>query len=68
MSMMSKRIRNIGPEGQKTRLRGGLAALLAALFVGSGLWIAGVSRWWRLFLFLPFWQAALGVSQALNKT
>jgi hypothetical protein len=29
---------------------------------------SGIGQWWRLVLFLPFWQAVLGVFQALNKT
>lgn len=42
------------------------------LAVGAGialaLILAGVDRWWRIGLFLPFWIGALGVFQAREKT
>ena len=65
---MAKRVANIGPEGQKTRLRGGLIALAVGLAGAAVLVWSGINPWWRLVLFLPFWQGALGVFQALNKT
>jgi hypothetical protein len=65
---MTKRIPNIGPEGHKTRLRGGLIALVVGIAGGAILVWSGIDPWWRLVLFFPFWQGALGVFQALNKT
>lgn len=65
---MAETVRNIGPEGQRTRLKGGLIALAVGIAAAAVLLFTGVSRWWRLLLFIPFWQAGLGVFQALNKT
>jgi hypothetical protein len=67
MNQLSQ-VKNIGPEGQRTRLRGGLTAFGLGIIVAVILVVSGLSRWWRLLLFLPFWQAALGVFQALHKT
>jgi hypothetical protein len=65
---MADRVKNIGPEGQRTRLRGGLFALALGVIVGAAFILTGVSRWWRVMLFIPFWQGSLGIFQALNKT
>lgn len=65
---MADRVQNIGPEGQRSRLRGGLTVLALGIIVGGVLVFSGVSRWWRMLLFIPFWQGSLGVFQALNKT
>jgi hypothetical protein len=65
---MAERVKNIGPEGQRTRLRGGLIALALGVAGAVALVLSGTSQWWRVLLFLPFWQGALGVFQALNKT
>ncbi len=65
---MTERIKNIGPEGQRMRLRYGLIALGLGLVAGVVLVISGANRWWRLVLFLPFWQGGIGIFQALNKT
>lgn len=66
--MMGERIGNIGPRGQRTRLMGGLVALVLGIVGGAALILSGASRWWRVLLLVPFWQAALGVFQALEKT
>jgi hypothetical protein len=65
---MAERVKNIGPRGQRTRLNGGLVTLALGVAGGVALVLGGVSRWFRLLLFFPFWQGALGVFQALNKT
>jgi hypothetical protein len=65
---MAERIPNIGPKGQRSRLMGGLVALAVGIGGTVALAILGLSRWWGLLLFVPFWQGALGVFQALNKT
>ena len=65
---MADRVRNIGPQGQRTRLIGGLVALGLGVAAAAILFFTGLSRWWRLVLFFPFWQAGLGIFQALNKT
>jgi len=65
---MGKRIRNIGPEGQRRRLYGGLIALALGIAGLAVLLLTNTSRWWRLALFPAFWQGALGVFQAMEKT
>ncbi|MFO7918733.1 MAG: hypothetical protein R6V13_11710 [Anaerolineae bacterium] len=65
---MTGRIPNIGPEGQRRRLRGGLISLALGIALVVVLFVADISRWWRLGLFLPFWPGALGVFQGLEKT
>jgi hypothetical protein len=65
---MVNRVNNIGPEGQRMRMRAGLLALGLGVIAGVLLAAFDTSRWWRLVLFLPFWQGGLGVFQARNKT
>ena len=65
---MPKQVKNIGPEGQCTRLRGGLIALGIGIIITPILVMIDINRWWRLLLFIPFWQGALGIFQALHKT
>ena len=49
-------------------MQGGLIALGVGLVGSLAFILTGVSRWWRGLLFLPFWQGALGVFQALDAT
>jgi hypothetical protein len=65
---MDNQVPNIGLEGQQTRLQGGLVSLTVGAVAGLTLILSGFSRRWRLLLFLPFWQGALGVFQARDKT
>lgn len=65
---MPQRVKNIGPKGQRARLKGGLVALALGIAGEAALLVIGASRWWRTLLFFPFWQGALGVLQALHKT
>jgi hypothetical protein len=59
---------NIGPSEQRVRLIMGAASLLFGLAAAGLLWYVGISRWWRLLLILPFYNAALGFLQANRKT
>jgi fatty acid desaturase len=59
---------NIGPRGRRQRLVFGLVTFAAALALLAVLAVAGVERWWRLLLFLPFATAATGYFQARDKT
>lgn len=65
---MAGRAKNIGPEGQRARLRGGLVALALGIAGTVALISSKASRWWRTLLFFPFWQGGLGVFQASEKT
>lgn len=65
---MSEQVRNIGPEGQRARLIYGLAGLGIGFVIVLGMLYFDVGRWWRLALFVPFWQGGLGIFQALHKT
>jgi len=62
------RIPNIGPRGQRHRLRLGLVALGAAVLLGGMLLTLGAPHAWRVALFVPLWIGALGVFQARDKT
>jgi fatty acid desaturase len=59
---------NLGPRERCKRLVFGAAMLVVALAVTGGLLAGGVSRWWRLILFVPFALAAHGVFQAREST
>ena len=59
---------NIGPRGQRSRLRFGLIALAAAVVLGAVLMALGTGRGWRALVFMPLWIAGLGVFQARDKT
>lgn len=61
-------IPNIGPRGQRARLRFGLIALAAAAVLGALLFALEADRVWRALLFVPLWIAGLGVFQARDKT
>lgn len=64
---MVDQVRNIGPEGQRARLLYGLIGLGVGIVIAFGLFYFDLGRWWRLVLFLPFWQGGLGIFQALHK-
>lgn len=65
---MGERVKNIGAEGQRKRLTGGLIAMAVGLAGAIFLIASHLSRWWRVLLLIPFWQGALGVFQALENT
>jgi hypothetical protein len=65
---MESRTQNIGPAGQHKRLMGGLVALVLGATGAGVLILSRLNRWWRALLFIPFWQGALGVFQAREKT
>jgi hypothetical protein len=59
---------NIDSRGRGRRRLTGIAA--AVVSVGLLTWFlrAGISRWWRLLLFVPVWIAAVGLFQAHEST
>jgi hypothetical protein len=59
---------NIGPRGIRKRMRFGVVALSLCVAAGIGMIVLGVSRPWRLLLFLPLASAASGIFQARAKT
>jgi len=59
---------NIGTKGRWDRFVMGLAVLVLGLGLTAAMIFAGLDRWWRMALFLPFWVAALGFFQAREKT
>lgn len=61
-------VSNIGPRGCRTRYVSGLLMLAVAFGIGLAFVTAGVPRWWRFGLVVPFWLAALGVFQARGMT
>jgi fatty acid desaturase len=61
-------IRNIGPKESRKRLAFGVVVFILTVFVLVIMIIAGISRWWRLFLFIPFLMASIGFFQHREKT
>ncbi len=61
-------ISNIGPAQSRRRLFFGIFALAITILVLIIMITMGLSRWWRLFLFIPFTMAALGFLQYREKT
>ena len=59
---------NIGPRECRKRHLFGLGMLVVAVAMGGALITAGIPRWWRFALVVPFWLAALGVFQARGMT
>ncbi len=59
---------NLGPRERRRRLVFGIAMLAVALVATEALRATGVSRWWRLALFVPFALAGHGIFQAREKT
>ncbi|MBI4635271.1 MAG: hypothetical protein HY727_02880 [Candidatus Rokubacteria bacterium] len=65
---MDHRLENIGPRGRWQRLLLGVAMLAVGFLLLGGLLWTGADRGWRGTLVLPFWIAALGLSQARAHT
>jgi len=59
---------NMGPLGQRRRMRLGVQGLAFSALVAAGLVASGVGRPWRLLVLPLFWAAATGVFQAREKT
>lgn len=68
MDSVSTCIPNIGLREQRKRMTFGLVLFVASAAVAAVLVATGVSRGWRLALFLPLWAAATGFFQAREKT
>jgi hypothetical protein len=61
-------IPNIGPRGQRQRLRLAVIGLAATAVVASLLFAFSAPPVWRLTCLPPLWMAALGYFQARDKT
>lgn len=59
---------NIDASGRRRRLLGGLVALAFGSLLGLAMLFGGMSRLWRLVLFLPFAYAGFGIFQARGHT
>lgn len=59
---------NMGPAEKRVRMIMGTASLIVGVVAAAILVYAGVSRWWRLLLVIPFYNAALGLFQASSGT
>jgi hypothetical protein len=59
---------NIGPAERRVRVIMGAGSLVVGLVVLAVLVAKNTSRWWRILLFLPFYNAALGFFQAGERT
>ena len=59
---------NIGPKESRKRLITGAAMLVAGFVIAGAMVLAGLDRWWRLGVILPFWMGSLGLFQAKEKT
>jgi hypothetical protein len=55
---------NIGAAEKRVRMIMGTASFVVGVVAAAILVYTGVSRWWRLLLILPFYNAALGLFQA----
>lgn len=61
-------VANIGEKERQKRLVMGIGVIVVSIGIGVGLAVTGISRWWRLSLFVPFFLGALGYFQAMEKT
>ena len=67
-AVMEQSSGNIGLVGVRTRALVGTVMGIIGIVIGVGFLQVDVTRAWRLLLFIPFWLAALGLFQALEKT
>ena len=68
MNLGKTQLANIGPKETRKRLLMGVAMLAMGVVLAVIFTHAGVSRWWYVVLFLPFWMGTLALSQARKKT
>lgn len=61
-------IANIGPAERRKRLNFGILSLVAGIILLGVMLVLGLSRWWRLPLFIVFAGAATGYYQWHDKT
>lgn len=59
---------NMGAAEKRVRIIMGTASLVVGVVAAAVLVYTGLSRWWRLLLILPFYNAALGLFQASSGT
>jgi hypothetical protein len=59
---------NIGPRERRRRMMLGYVGFAVAVGLAVALILAGVPRWWRLFVFLPAALGGYGVFQARAAT
>ncbi len=59
---------NMGAAEKRVRMIMGTVSLVVGVVAAAILVYTGVSRWWRLLLILPFYNAALGLFQASSGT
>jgi len=64
----SNHIANIGTAEQRKRLNFGIVMLVITLIILTVFLLTGISRWWRLFLILPFYLSGTGIFQATEET
>lgn len=61
-------IPNIGPAERRRRAAFGAAMLAVGIVIALALFLTRANHLWRLVLFIPLWQSALGYYQAREKT
>jgi fatty acid desaturase len=61
-------IANIGKKERRKRLALGIAALAVGVVAAVLIIQSGLSMWWRLALFVPFFVGFLGYFQEMGKT
>ncbi|HWB81968.1 MAG TPA: hypothetical protein VG755_43700 [Nannocystaceae bacterium] len=59
---------NIGPQGVRRRMRFGIVVLAICVVAAVAMIGLGVTRAWRLALFLPLAIGAIGIFQARAQT
>jgi len=59
---------NIGAKERRLRIGMGAMTLIIGVVIAAVLIFTGVNRLWRLFLVIPFYNAALGFLQARSGT
>ncbi|HKA31811.1 MAG TPA: hypothetical protein VKH64_01250 [Candidatus Binatia bacterium] len=59
---------NLGPAEARKRMMFGAAMLALGLILAAALFFLNLQGPWLLFLFVPFWLAALGLLQGREST
>ncbi|MBD3218841.1 MAG: hypothetical protein GF310_11220 [candidate division Zixibacteria bacterium] len=61
-------VENIGPKESRKRLAFGIGMFIITVFLLIITIAIDLSRWWRLFLFIPFMMSTVGFFQYKEKT